>query len=101
MPAITTSESAFTRSSAWTPSSFKTVAVASVPSTTSTVSQPTISSHESADGTRLPRTPKAARERTIVGTEPRGPAVATMPTAPKDRSRPIAAAITLCATTGP
>ena len=55
------------------PSRLNTVAQASVASTTSTVSQPTVNSHDSAAGTRFPRTPKAARESTIVGAEPRLP----------------------------
>src|SRR5487761_2592584 len=49
------------------PSRAKMVSVARVASETSTVSQPTKIKYESRPGTILPRTPKAARERVIVG----------------------------------
>src|SRR3954463_1541951 len=78
------------------PSSLNTVAVASVASTTSTVSQPTVSSHESADGSRLPRTPNAARESTIVGAEPRLPASAITPQNANDTTIPTTPASTAC-----
>ena len=44
-----------------------------------TVSQPRVSSQEITAGSRLPRTPNAARDSTIVGAEPRLPASATNP----------------------
>ena len=48
----------------------KTVAVASVASAASTVSQPTSSSQVTAVlGSTFPRTPKAARDSTIVGAD--------------------------------
>src|SRR3954454_15300955 len=83
------------------PSSLNTVAVASVASTTSTVSQPTVSSHESADGSRLPRTPNAARESTIVGADPRLPASAITPQKANETTMPTTAAITACQNDSP
>ena len=99
-PAPTTS--AATTSSAMTfvgvpppsPSRSKTVAVASVARMTSTVSQPTVSSHEIAVGSLLPRTPNAARESTIVGAEPRLPASAMKPQSRNENRMPITPATT-------
>ena len=70
------------------PSRSSTVAVASVARMTRTVSQPTVSSQDSAAGSRLPRTPKAARLSTMVGAEPRLPASATSPQSVKDTTMP-------------
>src|SRR3954471_17716751 len=78
------------------PSSLNTVAVASVARTRSTASQPTVSSHESAEGSRLPRTPNAARESTIVGADPRLPASAITPHSANDTTIPATAANTAC-----
>src|SRR3954449_6102692 len=78
------------------PSSLNTVAVASVASTTSTVSQPTVSSHDSAAGSRFPRTPNAARESTIVGADPRLPASAITPHSANDPTTPTPPAGTAC-----
>ena len=65
------------------------MAVASVARMVSTVSQPTVSSQEIAAGSRLPRTPNAARESTIVGAEPRLPASATKPQSRNENTMPI------------
>src|SRR3954453_22573933 len=70
------------------PSWVKTVEVASVASETSTVSQPTVSTQDSAAGTRLPTTPNAARLRTSVGAEPRLPAIAMKPQSRKETTMP-------------
>src|SRR4051794_1107735 len=102
MPPATTS--AATTSSATTlvavpppqPSWVNTVAVASVASETSTVSQPTVSTQESTAGTRLPFTPNAARLSTRVGAEPRLPAIATNPQSRKDTTMPTTPATTAC-----
>src|SRR5271154_5807688 len=77
-------------------SAVKTVDVASTAMTVRTVSQPTQSSHEMNDGRRLPRTPYAARLSTIVGAEPRLPAVAMMPQRTKLTMMPISATISAC-----
>src|SRR5258708_39457511 len=57
----------------------KTVAIASVARIISTVSQPTVRSHEMTVGSLLPRTPNGARLSTLVGADPRLPAIATNP----------------------
>src|SRR5215475_15432138 len=74
----------------------KTVAVASVARMTSTVSQPTVSSQESADGSLLPLTPNAARLSTIVGAEPRLPATEMNPQARNDSTIPTTLTMTAC-----
>src|SRR5687768_17784002 len=61
------------------PNLVKTVAVASTASEARTVSQPTSSSQEMPDGTRLPLTPNAARLKVIVGACPRLPDKETRP----------------------
>ena len=76
------------------PSRAKTVDVASTAMTVSAVSQPTHSSQEIAEGMRLPRTPYAARDSTIVGAEPRLPAVAITPQSQKLKTMPIAPTMT-------
>ena len=73
-----------------------TVAVASVANAVSTVSQPTVSSHEIADGSRLPRTPKAARESSIVGADPRLPAMAMNPHSRNEKRMPATPATSAC-----
>src|SRR3954452_2134442 len=78
------------------PSWVKTVEVASVASETSTVSQPTVSTQDSAAGTRLPSTPNAARLRTSVGAEPRLPAIAMKPQSRKETTMPTTPATTAC-----
>ena len=77
--ATTTSATIRTPSPEPQPMRSKTVAVASVAVIVRTVSQPTLISHEISAGSRLPRTPNAARESTIVGADPRLPANATKP----------------------
>jgi hypothetical protein len=74
----------------------KTVAVASVARIVSTVSQPTVSSHDTSDGSLLPRTPNAARLSTIVGAEPRLPASAISPHSRNEKAIPITPATTAC-----
>ena len=61
-----------------------------------TVSQPTVSSQESTAGSRLPRTPNAARLSTIVGAEPRLPASATKPQSRNETTMPTTPAIVAC-----
>ena len=78
------------------PSRWNTVAVASVASAVSTISQPTHSTHEITDGSLLPRTPNAARDRIRVGAEPRFPATAMKPHSRKDRTIPIRPATEAC-----
>src|SRR3954454_18953479 len=78
------------------PSRVKTVLVASVTSTTRTVSQPTVSSHDSAAVSRLPRTPNAARDSTMVGAEPRLPARAIHPHSANETTIPITPTIAPC-----
>ncbi len=70
------------------------MAVASVARMTSAVSHPTVSSHEIAVGSLLPRTPNAARDRTIVGAEPRLPASAMNPHSRNENTMPISPATT-------
>jgi len=70
------------------PSRPKTVAVAMVARAHRTVSQPTVRTQEMTEGRRLPRTPYAARLRTIVGAEPRLPATAMKPQSRKEKTMP-------------
>src|SRR5579859_7387463 len=78
------------------PRRWNTVAVASVARMTSTVSQPTVSSHEITVGSLLPLTPNAARLSTMVGAEPRLPATAMNPQARNDSTIPITPTISAC-----
>ncbi len=78
------------------PRRWKTVAVASVASAVSTISHPTHKIQEITDGSLLPRTPNAARDRISVGAEPRFPASATKPHSRKDTTIPISPAIDAC-----
>ena len=84
----------------WTPEPqprrSKTVAVASVAVMVRTVSQPTVSSQEITAGSRLPRTPNAARDSTIVGAEPRLPASATNPHSRNEKTMPTRPVIAAC-----
>ncbi len=72
------------------------MAVAIVARMISTVSQPTVSTQEMSDGSLLPRTPKAARPRTMVGAEPRLPATAMNPQSRKETMMPISPSATAC-----
>jgi hypothetical protein len=78
------------------PRRLNTVAVASVARTTSTVSQPTVSSQDRAAVSRAPRTPKAARDSTMVGAEPRLPASAITPQNANETTMPTTPANTAC-----
>src|SRR3954451_4097383 len=78
------------------PSWSNTCAVAKVASETSAVSQPTVSTQDSTEGTRLPLTPNAARLSTSVGAEPRLPAIAMRPQSRNDTTMPTTPAMTAC-----
>src|SRR5688500_5257027 len=101
-PAPTTSPATTTRATTWVPtpppaqSRSTTVAVARVAVITRTVSQPTVSSQEMPEASRLPRTPKAARDSTIVGAEPRLPATATNPQSRNENTTPITPTTSAC-----
>ena len=55
-----------------------------------------VASQEIAAGSRLPRTPKAARDSTMVGAEPRLPANATNPQSRNETTMPMIPAIIAC-----
>ena len=74
----------------------KTVAIASVARIIRMVSQPTVSSHEMTVGSLLPRTPKAARLSTIVGADPRLPAIAMNPHSRNEMMIPATPTTTAC-----
>src|SRR4029434_6294671 len=76
------------------PSLVKTVAVASTASEARTVSQPTNSSQEIAEGTRLPLTPNAARLSVNVGACPRLPDSETRPQNRNEITMPITPTMT-------
>src|SRR5690348_10307237 len=78
------------------PSRSNTVAVASVARIVSTVSQPTVNSHDTSDGNLLPRTPNAARLSTMVGAEPRLPASAISPQSRNENTIPTTPTSTPC-----
>src|SRR3984957_19140715 len=78
------------------PSRLNTVAVASVASTVSTISQPTLRIHETAAGSLLPCTPNAARDSTSVGADPRLPATAMNPTSRNETTMPMNPATQAC-----
>src|SRR3984885_1526626 len=78
------------------PSRANTVAVASVASTVSTISQPTLSIHETSAGSLFPCTPNAARDSTSVGADPRLPATAMNPTSRNETTIPISPATQAC-----
>src|SRR3984957_11019862 len=73
-----------------------TVAVASVASAVSTISQPTLSIHETSAGSLFPCTPNAARDSTSVGADPRLPATAMKPTSRNETTIPISPATQAC-----
>src|SRR6476661_7357631 len=70
------------------PSCLKMVAVASVAVIARNVSQPIEVSHDTTPGTFWSVTPKAARDRTMVGAEPRLPAMAMTPHRRNDTTTP-------------
>ncbi len=78
------------------PSRWNTVAVASVASTVSTISQPTLRIQETSVGSLLPCTPNAARDSTSVGADPRLPATAMNPTSRNETTIPITPATHAC-----
>ncbi len=78
------------------PSLSKTVAVARTAMIERNVSQPIDSSHDTTPGTFWPWTPNAARDRTMVGTDPRLPAMAMMPQSRNDSGIPMTATSTPC-----
>ena len=93
-PAMITSATSLVTVPPAKPSSVSTVDVASTAREASTVSQPSVSSHDKADGSRLPLTPNAARLSTMVGAEPRLPASETMPQSVNDTTMPITPTVT-------
>ena len=62
----------------------------------SEVSQPIDVSHETTPGTFAPCTPNAARDMTMVGTEPRLPPRAMTPQIMKDKTVPTIATMVAC-----
>ncbi len=92
----TTSVITLTGVPAGQPSWWNTVGTASVARTTSTVSQPTFTIQEITAGSALPRTPNAARDSTIVGADPRLPAIAMSPQARNDNTIPMIETISAC-----
>jgi hypothetical protein len=70
------------------PSAENTVAVAMTAMMERKVSQPIDSSQLTMPGSFCPWTPKAARDSTMVGTEPRFPAMAMMPHSRNDTTTP-------------
>ena len=60
------------------------------------VSQPTVSSQEMTVGSLLPRTPNAARLSTIVGADPRLPAIAMNPHSRNEMTIPATPTTTAC-----
>src|SRR5258708_1209707 len=74
----------------------KTGAIASVARIISTVSQPTVRSHETTVGSLLPRTPNGALLSTIVGADPRLPAIATNPHSRKEMMIPATLTHSAC-----
>ena len=78
------------------PSCSKIVAVASTARIARKVSQPIEVSQEMTPGTFCPVTPKAARDRIIVGAEPRLPAMAMMPQRANDTMTPTTVTSAAC-----
>ena len=60
------------------------------------VSQPMETSHETTPGTFCPLTPNAARLSTIVGAEPRLPAIAMTPQSAKETTIPTTVTTAAC-----
>ena len=78
------------------PSWVMTVAVASTAMIARNVSQPIDVSHETTPGTFWPCTPNAARESTMVGAEPRLPAIAISPHSRNETTTPMVETTTAC-----
>ena len=76
------------------PSWSKIVAVARTARIARNVSQPMDTSHETTPGTFCPLTPNAARLSTIVGAEPRLPAIAMTPHSANDTTMPTTVTMT-------
>jgi hypothetical protein len=94
--AITTNAIARTASPEATFNLVMIVSTASVASATRTISHPTSAIHETNVGSRFPRTPNAARDRTSVGADPFFPASEMKPTRTNDRIVPSVPASTAC-----
>jgi len=95
-PAMTIIATTLTAVPLLQPSSRNTVAVASVAMIARNVSQPIEISQLKTPGSFWPTTPNGARDRIIVGAEPRLPAIATSPQAANETTMPIAATIVAC-----
>src|SRR6478736_7037938 len=78
------------------PSCVMTVAVASTAMMARNVSQPIDVSHDTMPGTFCPCTPNAARESTMVGADPRLPAIAMSPHSRNDTTMPTTETIVAC-----
>lgn len=78
------------------PSCVMTVAVASTARIARNVSHPIEVSHETMPGTFWPCTPNAARESTMVGAEPRLPAMAMSPQSRNDTTMPMTETMVAC-----
>ena len=78
------------------PSWSKIVAVASTARIARKVSQPIETSHEMTPGTFCPLTPNAARDSTMVGAEPRLPAIAMIPQSANETTMPTTVTTTAC-----
>ncbi len=78
------------------PSCSKIVEVASTARMARKVSQPIEVSHETTPGTFWPLTPKAARDSTMVGAEPRLPAIAMTPHRANETTTPTTVTSTAC-----
>ena len=78
------------------PSWVKIVEVASTARMARKVSQPIEVSHEMTPGSFCPFTPKAARDRIIVGADPRLPAIAMMPHRANETMTPTTVTSTAC-----
>ncbi|HSZ41387.1 MAG TPA: hypothetical protein VK817_15640 [Trebonia sp.] len=93
---ITQNAITFVTSPEFHPSRANTVAVASVARTVSTTSHPTLRIHATIVGRKFPRTPKAARDSTSVGADPRLPASEMNATSRNDTTIPISPAAHAC-----
>ena len=78
------------------PSWSKIVAVARTARIARNVSQPIETSHETTPGTFCPLTPNAARLSTMVGAEPRLPAIAMTPQSANETTIPTTLTIAAC-----
>src|SRR5882757_4890731 len=95
-PATTTSAINFADVPPSQPRRVSTLEVASTASAVSTVSQPTVSSQDSTEGSRLPLIPKIARLSTMVGADPRLPASEITPQSTNDSTIPTQPTSTDC-----